>query len=98
MSNSSNNNRMQHEHGGAEEENAGTRTTTTVVTLHVTGMMCQRNCAATVQRALLALEDCVDAEVSFAEQRAVATFAVGTQRRQQLLPTAGGGRRGGRGL
>ena len=45
------------------------------VYLAVEGMMCQRNCGTTVRNALLSVPDCLSAEASFAESRAVATFA-----------------------
>jgi len=41
-----------------------------MITLHVEGMMCQRNCGTTVQNALLAIPGVVQARVSFAVQRA----------------------------
>jgi copper chaperone CopZ len=66
---------------------AATAAATFEVHLHVTGMMCQRNCGTTVQRALLQIgagggggmaqqqPQCRSADVSYAEQRAVAVFA-----------------------
>lgn len=50
-------------------------TTTIAIYLHVTGMMCQRNCGATVAAALLqSVEGCVAAHARFAQQSAVATI------------------------
>lgn len=43
--------------------------------LHVDGMMCQRNCGATVERALRSLEHVRSAHALFDQQRAVVTFS-----------------------
>jgi len=44
------------------------------VDLAVGGMMCQKNCGATVRNALLSIEGVLEAESSFAERRAYAVF------------------------
>ena len=49
-------------------------TTTTTIHLHVTGMMCQRNCGTTVATALQRLDGAVEAQAVFAQERAWVTF------------------------
>ncbi|KAG5182693.1 putative copper-transporting ATPase [Tribonema minus] len=41
-----------------------------IVTLHVEGMMCQKNCGSTVHKALMSVPGTVRAEVSFADRQA----------------------------
>jgi len=56
----------------------------TTVHLHVTGMMCQKNCGTTVQNALLQIPGCIEAQAFYKQQRAVAKFLSSS-------PSSGGG-------